>query len=198
MRFQERQEKETQKAWEAFKVYRDLGHERTHLKVAELVGKTPGYCRTLERWSSKNDWVARAQAYDDYMEMLKQGAIEEHEKKRATETAERKAKLEDKYLEFQELMMEQSLIMARWPLKHEQVLERYPDGRIKTVKIKPARWSQSTAGQRLEQLNPNPDKIAFTDPSGEYEYRADQPENVEDVKRWFREELGVEIREDTD
>lgn len=64
----ERLKGETPKAWQAFVVYRDMGYKRSIAKAAREIGITPSLA---ERWSTKYGWVARVQAYDDYIERLK-------------------------------------------------------------------------------------------------------------------------------
>jgi len=61
----ERQSKETSKAYEVFCIYRDLGLERSCLKVARESTKSESY---IKRLSSKYDWVNRVRAFDDYIE----------------------------------------------------------------------------------------------------------------------------------
>ncbi|PFP29391.1 hypothetical protein COJ96_10835 [Bacillus sp. AFS073361] len=72
----ERREGESVKAFEAFKVYRDMGMDRSLAKVGEKLGKST---TLMERWSSKYEWVERSQAYDDDIDRK---AIIENEKKR--------------------------------------------------------------------------------------------------------------------
>lgn len=57
----ERQEKETDKAFEAFCVYRDMGPERSLNKTVQKLSKNR---TTLADWSSKYNWVKRAAAWD--------------------------------------------------------------------------------------------------------------------------------------
>lgn len=57
----ERQEKETPKPYEAFCVYRDLGIQRSHQKVADRLGKST---TIIARWSSEYNWVERVAAWD--------------------------------------------------------------------------------------------------------------------------------------
>lgn len=57
----ERQEGETQKAWEAFCIYRDLGADRSIAKVGKKLGKSAAL---MERWSAKYEWVSRCAAWD--------------------------------------------------------------------------------------------------------------------------------------
>jgi len=67
----ERKSGETTKAFDAFRVYRDMpSHERSIRKAVRLVwgedhiSLTSKY-RQWQAWSSLNDWVSRAQAWDD-------------------------------------------------------------------------------------------------------------------------------------
>lgn len=70
----ERQEGETTKAFYAFVIYRDLGHNRSisrvHQAYIETTSKTRSCLRTIGGWSAKYGWVKRAQAYDAYMDGL--------------------------------------------------------------------------------------------------------------------------------
>lgn len=59
-----RQEGESQKAYEAFLVYRDLGVDRS---LDAVVRKCNKHRSLLARWSSKHGWVERAQDYDDHI-----------------------------------------------------------------------------------------------------------------------------------
>ena len=58
----EKKTNETGKAYMWFCRYRDMGWERS---IAKVVQKHGGNSATLFRWSSKYDWVRRAEAYDD-------------------------------------------------------------------------------------------------------------------------------------
>jgi hypothetical protein len=58
----ERQQDEPPKAFEAFVAYRDLGPQRSQVKV----GKRLGVSSTLtERWAQRRSWTDRALAWDD-------------------------------------------------------------------------------------------------------------------------------------
>ena len=63
----ERQEGETNKQFEAFCIYRDMGIDRTHRKVANELGKSTNL---IHRWASMNDWTERVKAYDDEQDRL--------------------------------------------------------------------------------------------------------------------------------
>ena len=61
----ERQEKESEKAYSYFCCYRDLGKDRSTVKVQQEFSKSK---RFMDGLSSKHNWVVRARAYDDYLE----------------------------------------------------------------------------------------------------------------------------------
>lgn len=52
---------ETEKAYEAFSTYRDLGVGRTFVAVAEKLQKS---YTLIRRWANKHNWEERAAAYD--------------------------------------------------------------------------------------------------------------------------------------
>lgn len=64
---------ETQKAFEAFCIYRDMGASRSLQKVADRLGKCS---RLIKKWSSQDGWVKRTTAYDDYMDRKARGVVE--------------------------------------------------------------------------------------------------------------------------
>ena len=72
---------ETQKAYRAFCIYRDAGRDRSHEYVRKELGRSSGYTRWLEEWSSEHDWVDRAHAYDQYLEEKRR---QEYEKEMTT------------------------------------------------------------------------------------------------------------------
>lgn len=57
----DRRADETDPAWEAFIVYRDLGLQRSQNKAAELLAKSR---QMLSQWSIRHDWSDRAAAWD--------------------------------------------------------------------------------------------------------------------------------------
>lgn len=57
----EQQQGESAKAFEAFKVYLDMGSERSIRAVGEKLGKSS---TLMARWSSTHGWVERVAAYD--------------------------------------------------------------------------------------------------------------------------------------
>lgn len=57
-----RQRGETHKAYEAFKIYCELGSGRSQRLVAERLGKSEQIC---SRWSARWSWVERSRQYDN-------------------------------------------------------------------------------------------------------------------------------------
>ena len=71
----DRQEKETAKQYEYFKTFLNLGALRTIPKVQEKHGKSLTYYQKL---SSRNNWIARADAYDRYIDEIIRKANKEN------------------------------------------------------------------------------------------------------------------------
>ena len=58
----ERQFDERRKPFEAFVVYRDMGKDRSHVRVARELGKS---AQLIARWSAKWSWIGRVEAWVD-------------------------------------------------------------------------------------------------------------------------------------
>ena len=65
----DKREKEGEEAFAAFAIYRDMGAERSHAKVAKQVGKNIGL---MSRWASTHQWRKRCHAYDREMDRREQ------------------------------------------------------------------------------------------------------------------------------
>lgn len=83
----ERQQGESQPAYDAFCVFRDLPHgqepeKRSCAKVARKTGKS---LSLMERWSQQHDWQERARAYDNELQQelmeTRKGAIRQMQEK---------------------------------------------------------------------------------------------------------------------
>lgn len=73
----ERREGETPKAFAAFCVYRDMGASRSLDKTRQELGKSAGYTRVLEDWSSHHNWGRRADLYDEHLSGVAVQSVEE-------------------------------------------------------------------------------------------------------------------------
>lgn len=58
----ERQFKESKQAYEAFRVYCELGAQRSQRRVAARLGKSE---QIMSRWGARWSWVERARQYDN-------------------------------------------------------------------------------------------------------------------------------------
>lgn len=65
----DRQPRETDQAWDAFRRYRDLLQDRSLAKIAREVGKSTAL---MERWSRKWQWNRRAYEYEVYLDRAAQ------------------------------------------------------------------------------------------------------------------------------
>ncbi len=61
----ERQKGESEQAYEAFVIYRDLGLKRSNHEVCERLSKSR---QLISRWKAKYSWDDRVRAYDNAME----------------------------------------------------------------------------------------------------------------------------------
>jgi len=69
----EQQNRESNKAFAAFKTYLELGAQRSLATVAEQHGKSK---TMIERWSRRFDWPARIQAHAGHLAAVERQAIE--------------------------------------------------------------------------------------------------------------------------
>lgn len=72
----ERQKGESEKAFEAFKIYRDMGEERTISAVGKRLEKSRNL---IDRWKERWNWKERVRAYDNELEkQAKEKAIKDY------------------------------------------------------------------------------------------------------------------------
>lgn len=87
----ERQPGETSEAYQAFKLYRDMGVKRSNAKVAKECGKNVSL---ISRWSSRWHWVRRIEMYDIEQDRLYQAELGERRKEMATRHAKQATMLQ--------------------------------------------------------------------------------------------------------
>lgn len=78
----QRVEGESDKAFAAFQVYLEVG---TLEKTVDKIGRTSGKLRYMEELSSKYNWVARKQKYNDHLADISFQAIEQRVKSAAVQ-----------------------------------------------------------------------------------------------------------------
>lgn len=94
----ERQPDETSRQYEAFCLYRDMGPERSILKVARE-WSSGGHTSKLKEWSSKHHWVDRASAYDEHIDEIRRGRNEEAIIEMSARHADYSIQLQEKAME---------------------------------------------------------------------------------------------------
>jgi hypothetical protein len=145
MRAFEPQRRESSKAFTAFKIYRDLGAERSLVKACESYYGSTANLAQIKVWSSRHDWVTRARAYDDWLTMHAQAAIEEFQETRAAEFAARQIALREKLLSNAEAAADQAAKMISWPLCEQRILREGDEGGEVTYIFMPTGWNKGTA-----------------------------------------------------
>lgn len=87
----QRWDNEPEKAWRVFTIYRGMGPRRSIRKAAQEYyggGESTVKARSLERLSSKWQWVERCRAFDDYEDhqklLARREAIEKMEERHAS------------------------------------------------------------------------------------------------------------------
>ena len=73
----DRQKGETEKAFEAFAIYRDMGAERTIAAVGRQLAKSRDL---IDRWRAKYNWKERVQLYDKYIDKQARQEVEKNRK----------------------------------------------------------------------------------------------------------------------
>lgn len=111
----DKQEGETSKAFTAFTNYIQLG-DRSQAKLAEKLGKSSGYTRQLETWSSTYNWVQRAEAYDAHINTKAR-------EKADADVIERRAKLQKREWEASEKLIDRALEILKLPLTQRTVTD---------------------------------------------------------------------------
>jgi hypothetical protein len=140
---------ESSKAHAAFRIYLELGTNRSidiaYRAAKEQQASSKRASGTWMTWASRNNWVARAQAYDRYLISLEAAQREDTIKAKAKEWHERRDAIRAREIEIAEKLIERAERMLEYPLI-EQTLQR--DG--KTIIIQPAVWTMATVPRFAE------------------------------------------------
>ncbi len=121
-------------------------------KVAQELAKS---LPLIKRWGARHDWVARAQAYDDFLEMERLAALEEYERARSTDLARRREnhryqifENEEKAAQIEAAFLQQ---LSEMPLVTSRAT-RYEDGRAVEYVIEPAVSAFDLSAKRLHEI----------------------------------------------
>lgn len=172
-----RQENESARAFQAFEVYRDLGVERSLVKVGQTLGKSRAL---IERWSVQHDWVNRVEALADRDEMLRREAVEAHVREGAEDRGKREAALLERGLEARERAMEKAMTMLAWPLAEQRRVEEGPDGEAVTYVFSPAKWSMGTAVTYFQMATGSASPSDAAEPEEEFDFEGWTEEEISD------------------
>jgi hypothetical protein len=136
MRAYERLPAESPQAFEAYKVYRDMGPGRSRKLVGERLGKDVSL---MSRWQGRHSWVERARERDEYIDSIKQQAIDEYAREQAVTMAAREQEIQTTLLDARLASAKKLTQMLQFPLVETQTED---EGR--TIIVKPARWTFNT------------------------------------------------------
>lgn len=133
----ERQEKESDKAFEAFVIYRDMGVSRSYSKVAEKLQKSD---TLINRWGRTYNWTERAGAWDDELD-------------KETQKAQRKeiAKMRQRHADLASQMLEKAANALRFIPEVE--IKASDISRMVDVASKLERLSRGDVGEVIEERN---------------------------------------------
>ncbi len=135
-----KQSGESPKAYAAFAIYRDLGSQRSLEDVSQQLHKSK---TLLARWSTRDNWVVRADAFDNHQANLMAAANEEQVKLHAQMLADRQAHIRERALEMHDRLLDKAEKMLDWPLATTTTA----DG--KTI-VKPSHWTLNDAARMIE------------------------------------------------
>ena len=111
----DRRKDETTKAYEAFSIYRDMGRERSIVKVSEVLNKSGSL---ISRWSGQHAWVSRAAEWDDEQDRIERERAQKEQAKAIRDMRKRHADIATAML-----------------IKAAKALQRIPDDEIKAVDV---------------------------------------------------------------
>lgn len=147
----ERQPGESAKAFEAFKVYRDLGPGRSLDKAAAIYYGWPqeGSRRatgTFNRWSREHAWVERAATHDGRDDMIRREAVDEHLGTRISSLEERKLAAYERMLDIAETAIAKEAEMLDAPLYQTHEVVDEDTGEVTRI-YNPAGWNFNTVAR---------------------------------------------------
>ena len=137
-----RQSGESAKAYEAARIYFEMGAERSLEAVAQKCIKS---ISLLRRWSSRLNWVERAKDYDAHEAVKRQVAIDKATADEAAKWAKRQAEIREAGFQTYLALKAKADEMLRFPLA--RVEKRDKD---KTTIIEPADWNFNTVVRMQE------------------------------------------------
>jgi hypothetical protein len=114
-----------------------MGMGRTNKQVATRLNKSESL---MSKWCHKWAWVARARQRDEYIETIKQKAIEDYRNEEAVSLAEKEMEIQHQLLDLRLSALDQGLQMLRYPLVETETT----DSLGRAITLRPARWTKNT------------------------------------------------------
>lgn len=190
---------ETTKAYQAFRVYRDLGPSRTQAKAADILDmqvnarhakSSPS--NALAALSSKYRWVERVRAYDAYLETMLLGAQESALRDASRSWVARQSEIREREYALAMGLAEKVQEMLAYPVRRITRRTESKDGkRVYLTIIEPARWDWKSAADILARIGYQARLAADMVTDGA---RAPSPDmtdrGVADIDAWLNE-IGV-------
>lgn len=149
----EQQERETDKAYAAFKTYLDLGPDRSLRQVANRLGKNH---KVIIRWAHDFNWRERVRAHSARQTQLERETADSLLRAKLTDWAQRQ--IEQREAEWHwrtELLQVAEDIVARWRAKPERFESLASLAKILDLASKLGRLSSGLATEHQELSGPN-------------------------------------------
>lgn len=128
----DRRDNETAKAYAAFLEYRNLGVQRSLSAVSQKLNKS---IMVLARWSSPNDWVARAEAWD----------AEQNRRDEETRAEARKRLIERELVDYEKALGKFDDVWERTKLHERRTRRTLDDGSIvEVIELNVTDWRELT------------------------------------------------------
>ena len=136
----EQQPGESAKAFAAFKLYRDMGAERSFRKAAQRLHKS---VTVLVRWAKKFGWPARLVAWATHLQELEREAMDQAARNDAMKWAKRELEFREQRFAVGQALIKKANDMLAFPLAKQTSR----DG--KTI-VEPAEWTLAQAARMTE------------------------------------------------
>lgn len=132
----ERQPKETDEAWQAWLIFRDMGPERTHQQVAKKLRKSR---KMIATWAARWDWKGRIVTWDNEAEERERKAADQAALEKARALADRQEKVQEKAWDIASKLHAKAMEMLAFPLSR-QTIHDSKDGKKRTIVVEPMAW----------------------------------------------------------
>jgi hypothetical protein len=143
----ERQKGESAKAYEAAKIYFEMGVNRSIEAVGKQLDKS---WRFIGRWSARYNWVIRADSYDREQDRIQSEERTKAAAKEADKWAKRRSEQREREWAQAEMLIERAMQMLKYPLSRQEVKAKDKDGNPTITIVEPAKWTFKDAAVYLD------------------------------------------------